>query len=211
MREFKINAVIAAALAAVLAVSALFDKKEEQPLSQEPIHTTCKAVVCRSAQDEAPQTAVPAEKEEEKLQLPKVKSNVKFFTDYRSYNLWYTPHYRLQQAAWTDEQGLRRFNEDYIVALGSYYSTRIGDRFCVTLDTGRSFTVIVGDGKWDEDCDSLCMYTPCIDNGGFFSKFEPDEETLKRKIEKIRKFHCFYQKCIECTAKYPRKKEGKNG
>lgn len=98
--------------------------------------------------------------------LPIISTNVKLFTDYRVYNLWYTPHYRLQQAAWTDTQGLRRYNEDYIVALGSFYSTDIGDRFEVTLDTGRTFTVILGDGKVDDDCDSENMYTPCIDYDG---------------------------------------------
>lgn len=101
-----------------------------------------------------------------KYDVPKVSTSVKLFTDYHFYNLKYTPHYRLQQAAWTDENGLRRFNDDYIVALGSYYSTNIGDRFEVILDTGNIFTVILGDGKWDADCDERNMYTPCTDYDG---------------------------------------------
>lgn len=119
-------------------------------------------------------------------ELPSVPTHVKFFTDYRYYSLWYTPHYRLQQSAWTDEQGLRRYNEDYIVALGSFYSTDIGDRFEITLDTGKTFTVILGDGKVDEDCDSRNMYTPCIDYGGNAAanllEFVIDETVLDSEV-----------------------------
>ena len=102
----------------------------------------------------------------EKCDIPTIPTHVKFFTDYRAYNLWYTPHYRLQQKSWTDELGCRRYNDDYLVALGSYYSVDIGDRFQVTLDTGETFSVFVADGKWDADCDDRNMYTPCVDYNG---------------------------------------------
>ena len=102
----------------------------------------------------------------EALDVPEISTHVKFCTDYRAYNIEYTPHYRLQQLAWTDSYGLRRYNDDYLVALGSYYSTSIGDRFLVTLDTGKSFTVMLADGKWDIDCDVDNMYTPTIDYNG---------------------------------------------
>lgn len=126
--------------------------------------------------------------------VPNISSHIKYFTDYRYYNLKYTPHYRLQQASWTDEQGLRRFNNDYIVALGSYYSTNIGDRFEVTLDTGIIFTVIVGDGKWDSDCDELCMYMPCTDYEGNQAanllEFIIDEEILDTKVYNYGDLNC---------------------
>lgn len=102
----------------------------------------------------------------EECAVPSVSTHVKYCTDYRFYNLWYTPHYRLQQVAWTDELGMRRYGDDYLVALGSYYSTNIGDRFEVTLDTGKTFTVMLADGKWDSDCDEYNMYTPCVDYNG---------------------------------------------
>ena len=121
----------------------------------------------------------------QEYELPDIPTNKKLFTDYRAYNLWYTPHYRLQQVAWTDKLGLRRFNEDYIVALGSYYSTDIGDRFEVVLDTGNIFTIILGDGKADSDCDERCMYTPCIDyegnKAGNLLEFIVDEKILAKE------------------------------
>ena len=38
----------------------------------------------------------------EYVPLPPLPTNIKSYTDYRCYNLWYTPHYRLQQASRTD-------------------------------------------------------------------------------------------------------------
>lgn len=105
----------------------------------------------------------------EALDVPEISTHVKFCTDYRAYNIEYTPHYRLQQLAWTDDYGLRRYHEDYLVALGSYYSTKIGDRFLVTLETGKTFTVMLADGKWDIDCDTDNMYTPTVDYNGEYA------------------------------------------
>ncbi len=122
----------------------------------------------------------------QKCELPDISTKVKLFTDYKCYDLWYTPHYRLQKAAWTDKQGLRRFNNDYIVALGSFYSVKIGDRFEITLDTGRTFTVIFGDGKADVDCDDRNMYTPYVDYNGNrvanLLEFIVDEKVLDSKV-----------------------------
>lgn len=160
MKEFFIRIVVAAALSTVLAAAAANDTSNCKP--QRKLHKIIPqtAYIQELNTESAEITAPDAESKGIICQLPSIKTNVKYFTDYRRYDIWFTPHYRLQQAAWTDNQGLRRFNNDYIVALGSYYSTCIGDRFKVTLDSGRNFTVILGDGKWDEDCDKLCMYTP---------------------------------------------------
>lgn len=148
---------------------------DEEQKTEEDKHT----------EPEVPQT-VTEESKEPSLGLPSVSTHVKFFIDYRSYNLPYAPHYRLQQAAWTDQNGLRRFNNDYIVALGSFYSTSIGDRFRVALSNGNSFTVIFGDGKWDGDCDSKCMYMPCTDYSGKAAgnlmEFVIDKETINPAV-----------------------------
>lgn len=102
----------------------------------------------------------------QELPLPEIPSNMKLCTDYRFYNIKGTPHNRLQLSAWTDEFGCRRYNDDYIVGLGSFYSVDIGDRFEITLDTGRVFTIILGDGKADCDTDELNMFTPCFNYEG---------------------------------------------
>lgn len=122
------------------------------------------------------------------LPLPDIPSNMKLCTDFRHYNIKGTPHNRLQQAAWTDEYGCRRYNNDYIVALGSYYSVNIGDRFEVTLDTGRVLTVILGDGKADCDTDELNMFTPC---------FNYDGEYCANILEFIVDDTIMYQECYQ--------------
>ena len=82
----------------------------------------------------------------EECEIPSVPTHVKFCTDYRSYDLWYTPHYRLQQVAWTDEYGLRRYKvsedqftingkDDYVIALGTYYKEKgtAGSRYIIVF------------------------------------------------------------------------------
>ena len=128
-----------------------------------------KAIIDRYEETDIPQKNVNTINKWEigqEVPLPSIPSNMKLCTDYRFYNIKGTPHNRLQLSAWTDEFGCRRYNDDYIVGLGSFYSVDIGDRFEVTLDTGRVFTIILGDGKADCDTDELNMFTPCFNYEG---------------------------------------------
>ncbi len=122
----------------------------------------------------------------QELAVPAILSEVKLFTDYRKYNIEGTPHNRLQNAAYTDENGCRRYGEDYLVALGSYYSTDIGDRFEITLDTGNIFTVMLADGKNDKDLDECNMYYPCETYGGYkranLIEFIIDSDVLAKEV-----------------------------
>lgn len=127
---------------------AIIDSYEEENIVQEVVNTINKWGIGQE------------------LPLPNIPSNMKLCTDYRFYNIKGTPHNRLQLSAWTDEFGCRRYNDDYIVGLGSFYSVDIGDRFEITLDTGRVFTIILGDGKADCDTDELNMFTPCFNYEG---------------------------------------------
>lgn len=99
-----------------------------------------------------------------------VPNGIFYYTDYRFYGLPNTPHYRMQQRAWTDELGCRRFNDDYIVALGSGYTVDLGERYGVLLNNGTYFTIIMGDAKADCDTDSEThTYMPCYDYDGNYS------------------------------------------
>ncbi len=201
-KNFCINIYLGLILSVIIAVAASGSNcaAEDTQTQSNPIRSVPQTAYREELLIKADDIPTNAKEETEGIicELPKINTNVKFFTDYRCYDLWYTPHYRLQQKAWTDSNGLRRFNNDYIVAVGSFYSTAIGDRFRITLDSGNSFTVIVGDGKWDADCDELCMYTPCVDyNGGAAAnllEFIVDKEILSKavyeygSIEKIRGF-----------------------
>lgn len=75
-----------------------------------------------------------------------------------------SPQYQLLSQGWTDSQGIRRVGDDVCIALGSYYSTNIGDRFLITLDSGNSYTAILGDCKADCDTDYTNRYR-AVGNG----------------------------------------------
>lgn len=97
--------------------------------------------------------------------IPYGDTGFKTYMDFRKITNTGSDQYKLQQECWTDSRGLRRYEDDYVVALGSYYSKHIGDRFEVTLDSGKTFTVIVGDFKADCDTDETNRYSP-MSNGG---------------------------------------------
>lgn len=122
----------------------------------------------------------------EDVPLPDMPTDMKQYTDYRIYGIEGTPHNRLRNSSYTDIDGMRRFGSDYIVAIGSFYSTDIGDRFEVELDSGNVFTVIVGDGKADVDTDINNMYAPCTNYNGEMCanvlEFIVDTDTLPEKV-----------------------------
>lgn len=92
-------------------------------------------------------------------EIPSAASAFKTYMDYTCITATGSPQYKLQQQAWTDENGLRRIDDYYCIALGSYYSKTIGDKFLITLSTGKQFKGILADQKADEDTDSNNQYT----------------------------------------------------
>ena len=75
--------------------------------------------------------------------------------DYRKITHTNSKQYELQQECWTDELGLRRHGSDYVIALGTYFSDTVGDRFKVHLDNGNSFYATIGDIKADSTTDEM--------------------------------------------------------
>lgn len=73
----------------------------------------------------------------------------KCYMDYRAITDTSSPQYAIQLEAWTDDDGLRRIDGCYCVALGSAYGTEIGARYAITLSSGRTFIAVLGDQKAD--------------------------------------------------------------
>ena len=101
-----------------------------------------------------------------------------------------TIQWEMQQNSWTDWQGLRRYNDDYMVAMGSYYSDyEVGARFEITLDNDTTFTVILGDLKKDIHTDKTHMYTPVYDNWQLVKanviEFIVEENQLSSDVRKL--------------------------
>lgn len=91
------------------------------------------------------------EKEYESLELPQGDCSAFLYMDYRAITNTASKQWKLQQSAWTDNQGFRRIGDDYCVALGTFYG-QVGDRFRVTTDRGNVYSVIQADAKgWDSN------------------------------------------------------------
>lgn len=92
----------------------------------------------------------------ESLDVPpdeKANNGFKSYMDYRTITSPSSKQYEMQQEAWTDELGLRRYGDYYMVALGTFYAQGCGETFRITLDSGFSFDVITGDIKDDKHTD----------------------------------------------------------
>ena len=134
-------------------------------------------------------TEIPEPKQEFEIQLevPDCDTSFKAYMDYSCITDDTTAQWELQQIAYTDEYGLRKIGTDYCVAVGSYYSETIGERFKITLDNDSEFTVIISDLKKDEHTDSSNRYSPVYDeNGEFYSanvlEFIVDEDQLHSMV-----------------------------
>lgn len=114
-----------------------------------------------------------------------ISTDFKSYMDYRCITNTNSSQYKLQKYAWTDENGLRRYDDYYLVALGSYYSSTVGDCFKITLDTGETFDVMVGDCKADCDTDSTHMYHPMRDGSGNVIEFIVDTKELPKEVRRM--------------------------
>lgn len=86
----------------------------------------------------------------------------KSYTDYRCLSRS-SAQWRLQEQAHTDENGLRKIGDAYLVAMGSYYGTTLGTKYEVTLSSGNSFTVMLCDFKDNRHTDGDNQV--CLSNG----------------------------------------------
>lgn len=129
----------------------------------------------------------PEQEAEIKLEVPDCDTSFKAYMDYNCITDDTTKQWELQQTAYTDKYGLRKIGTDYCVAVGSYYSETVGERFKITLDSDNEFTVIISDLKKDEHTDSSNRYSPVYDeNGDFYSaniiEFIVDVEQLHSMV-----------------------------
>lgn len=128
-------------------------------------------------------------------ELPDCDTWFKAYMSYKAITNTNSDQYKIQQSAWTDENGLRRYGDDYLVAVGTYYSDTCYTRFLVEFDTGEEITVMVGDIKQDRHTDSKNMYNSVTDSAGKFIsanvlEFIVDTSVLNRKAKNLGSVHC---------------------
>lgn len=116
------------------------------------------------------------------------------YMDYRCITDETTKQWEMQQNAWTDEQGLRRYNDEYMIALGSYYTDyKVGERFEITLENNITFNAIIGDLKQDIHTDENNMYSPVYQNWQLVKanviEFIVDENELSNHVLALGSIH----------------------
>lgn len=134
-------------------------RKEMERKAKEEAERKAKEEAERKAEEER-QAKLKAAREAEVgtvLSVPNVRSNFKAFMDYRCITSKTSMQWKLQHDgnAYTNEEGFRMYNGEYMVAVGSYYSQKIGTRLRVTLDTGKEIYCVVGDHKSDAHTDPM--------------------------------------------------------
>ena len=82
----------------------------------------------------------------------------KSFMDYRMITDKTSNQYELQKQAITSKDGFRMLDGRFMVAMGTYYAEEVGKMFVITLDSGRTFEVVVGDIKQDRHTDEKHQY-----------------------------------------------------
>lgn len=96
--------------------------------------------------------------------LPSGDTSFKSWMDYTAITNKQSPQWKLQEQAYTDENGLRKVDEYYCVAVGTGLSKGIGTKLIVTLDTGIEIPVIVADHKANRHTDATNTYM-AMNNG----------------------------------------------
>lgn len=93
--------------------------------------------------------------------LPSVSGKCKTWANYTAVTATGSPQYKLlhSDACYTDkETGIRMVGDCYCIALGSYYGTKIGTKYLITLSSGNSFKAILCDQKADRHTDANHQY-----------------------------------------------------
>ena len=108
--------------------------------------------------------------------IPDNGGRFKSYTNYRLLSKSSSQWNRIQchEDAYADDNGLRKVGNYYCVAMGSYYSTTLGDTFEITTEGG-TFQVVICDFKANRHTDSTNRYTA---HNGCVVEFYVDMNTL---------------------------------
>lgn len=86
-------------------------------------------------------------------------SGKKSFMGYKTITDKKSNQYALQQEAYTDEEGFRKINNRYCVAIGTAFNAEVGQHFDAELENGTIIECIVGDIKDNKDTDATNTFT----------------------------------------------------
>lgn len=118
----------------------------------------------------------------EHLHVPtNVDTSFKSYMDYRTIKDRNSKQYHLQTLAYTDEEGFRRIDEYYLVAVGTFYSENCGSILEIGFSEGKVITAIVGDIKQDIHTNETNQYAEVVGDLVNIVEFIVDTEKISEK------------------------------
>lgn len=105
-------------------------------------------------------------------------SGFKSFMSYKTFGK-NTNQHKLQQLAVTDENGFRRVKDYYVIAVGSFFEARIGQRIDLILENGEVIKCLVGDEKAEKDTDITNIFS----RNNCMSEFVVDLKQLEATVK----------------------------
>ncbi len=127
--------------------------------------------------------------------VPKNNTSMKSYMDYRAITNKSSAQYKLQQknSVYTDNEGFRRIGNNYMVAIGTYFESNVGQEVEIELSSGTKFNAIVSDIKSDKHTDSMHLSHP----DGSVVEFLVDQKNLLPIIRKMG--DCSYSEVINLS------------
>lgn len=122
-------------------------------------------------------------------EVPKIDSSFKTYMGEHTMAKYAPQHQFLDRWGYVDSNGFYRCSAEedwgvkddyYLVAMGSYYSTTLGDKFRITTDTGNVFYVALTEFKANIHTDSKNQYS--VDNKDII-EFVVDTSKLMRDVK----------------------------
>ena len=92
------------------------------------------------------------------IDIPKQYAKNKDFKSYENYKAIRSknsPHYKLQHSYAYSDNGFRKVDGRYCIAVGSYFTTEIGQYLDIVLANGTIIPCVLGDQKADRHTDDL--------------------------------------------------------
>lgn len=108
------------------------------------------------------------------------------FMGYQAITSITSRQYKLQQIAYTGNYGIRQVNGRYCIAVGTAYTTQIGQYLDLVLENGTIIPCILGDCKADEHTDSTNRITV---HDGSLVEFIVDKSVLESNAKRMGNIH----------------------
>ena len=124
--------------------------------------------------------------EESYMPVPEnIDTSFKSYMDYRAITNKRSVQYKLQQEAYTDSDGIRCVDDDVCIAVGTAYAQQCGVRLEISLDSGNTFTAVVGDIKANRDTDKTNRYFPLGKGRGDMIEFIVETDKLDKNVRRM--------------------------